>query len=132
MRPIWSQKISREGKKGAEMFEHLPIITDDNYGVLVEKEINVVFDRFQCVGQGVTDLREVTEFGCREFKERNPNLVEVIYSCAYTVAGSLEAMGATPRAANLAGILCLTNILPLLRIIDRSLEAEELERKLMR
>ena len=114
------------------MFEHLPIITDDNYGVLVEKEINVIFDKFKCVGEGVTDLREVTEFGCRELKERNPNLVQVVYSCAYTVAGSLEALGATPRAANLAGILCLTKILPLLRVIDRSLEAQELEQKFMR
>lgn len=113
------------------MFEHLPIISDGDYGVLVEKELNVVFDKFQCVGQGVTDLREVTEFACREFKEHNPNLVEVVYSCALTVAGSLEALGATPMAANLAGILCLTNILPLLRVIDRSLEAQELERKFM-
>jgi len=113
------------------MFEHLPIISDGDYGVLVKKELNEVFDRFQCVGQGVTDLREVTEFGCREFKERNPNLVEVVYSCAFTVAGSLEALGATPRAANLAAILCLTNVLPLLRVVDRAIEVQELERKFM-
>jgi hypothetical protein len=113
------------------MFEHLPIITDENYDVLVEKELNAMFDKFDCIGQGVTDLREVTEYGCREFKEHNPNLVDVVYSCANTVAESLEEMGATPRAANLAGILCLTNILPLLRVIDRSLEAQELERRFM-
>ena len=113
------------------MFEHLPIITDSNYDVLVEKEITTIFDKFECVGQGVTDLQEVTDFACREFKGKNPNLVQVIHSCAFTVAGSLESLGATPRAANLAAILCLTNILPLLRVVDRALEAEELERKFM-
>lgn len=113
------------------MFEHLPIITEGNYDVLVEKEITTIFDKFECVGQGVTDLREVTDFACREFKDSNPNLVQVVYSCAYTVAGSLEALGAAPRAANLAAILCLTNILPLLRVVDRDLEAAELERKFM-
>ena len=111
------------------MFEHLPIISDDDYGVYLEKELDDVFGRFKCLQQDVTDLREVTDYACREFEESNPNLVEIVYSCALTVAKSLEALGAKPESANLAGILCLTNILPLLRIIDRSLEAQELERK---
>ena len=114
------------------MFEHLPVITDDNYDVLVEKELNLVFDKFNCVGQGIVDLLEVAEFGCREFKETNPNMVKAVYSCAMTVSGSLEALGMNPKNANLCGILCLINVLTLLRLIDRSLEAEELERKLMR
>ena len=84
------------------------------------------------MGQGVTDLWEVTEFGCREFKGTNPNMVKAVYSCAMTVSGSLEAIGMNPKNANLCGILCLTNVLTLLRLIDRSLEAQELERKFMR
>ena len=111
------------------MFEHLPIISDDDYGVLVEKEMNTVFDKFSCVAEGITDLREVAEFGCREFKETNLNMVEAVYSCAYTVSGSLEALGMNPKNANLCGILCLTNVLTLLRLIDRSIEAEELEER---
>ena len=111
------------------MFEHLPVISDDDYGVLVTKELSVVLDRFQCLQQGLPDLRTVTDCACQEFRERNPNLVEAIYSCAYTAAGSLEAMGVGPNTSRLAGVLCLTNVLTLLRLVDRSLEAEELERR---
>ena len=111
------------------MFEHLPIISDGDYDVFVEKEFNDVGDRFKCLQQGVTDLREVTEYACQEFEDSNPNLVEVVYSCALAVAKSLEKLGATPESANFAGVSCLTNILPLLRVIDRSLEAQELEQK---
>jgi len=111
------------------MFEHLPIISDGDYGVLVEKELNDVFDRFQCLQKGLLDLRTVTDSACQEFKDRNPNLVEAIYACSFVAAGSLETMGAGPNTSRLAGLLCLTNCLTLLRLIDRSLEAEELERK---
>lgn len=114
------------------MFEHLPIVTDDNYGVLVEKELMVIFERYQCLEQEKLELREVTEYACKDLKKRNPNLVEAIYSCSYTVAGTLEALGASKNAANLAGVLCLTNVLPILRLIDRSLESQELEHKLIR
>jgi hypothetical protein len=114
------------------MFEHLPVVTDDNYGVLVEKELMVLFERYRCLEQGTLDIREVTEYACKDLKERNPNLVEAIYSCSYTVAGTLEALGASKNAANLAGVLCLTNVLPILRLIDRSLESQELEHELIR
>ena len=111
------------------MFTHLPIITDDSYEVLAEKEVSAVFDKFICVKDGVTDLHEITENACREFKEHNPNLVKAIYSSASSIADTLESMGATHGAANLCGIMCLTNVLTLLRLIDRTLEAEELERQ---
>ena len=111
------------------MFEHLPVITDDNYDVFLEKEISAVSERINCLQQGVTDLREVTDYVCRELEDNNPKLVELVYECADTVVKCYEKMGATPESANFAGVICLMNILPLLRVIDRALEAQELERK---
>jgi hypothetical protein len=111
------------------MFKHLPVITDDNYDVLLEKEISAISERINCTQQGVIDLREVTDYACREFEDSNPKLVDVIYDCVWAVTQCLEHEGATPEAANFAGVICLMNILPLLRVIDRSLEAQELERK---
>ena len=114
------------------MFKHLPKISDDDFGVLVEKESSILFNKFECWNQGVTDLWEVTQFACQEFADDNPNMVKAVYACGLTVQESLVALGATPRAGNLCGFLCLTNVLTLLRLIDRSIEAEELEHKFIK
>jgi hypothetical protein len=111
------------------MFEHLPRITDDNYGVLVEKEAHAVFDKFDCVGDGIDDLREVAEYACREFAETNPNMMEAVYACAFVLSGELAGLGMPEKTANLCGILDMISMLTLLRLIDRHLEARALERK---
>jgi len=111
------------------MFEYLPYITEENYDVFLEKEVGDVSDRMECLKQGITDLREVTDYACREFEDSNPKLVDVIYDCVWVVTQFLEHEGAKPESANFAGVICLMNILPLLQVIDRALEAQELERK---
>jgi hypothetical protein len=114
------------------MFEHLPVITDESWDVLVDKEIPVFEERFHCYAESLSDMRKVTEYVCQEMRDYNPNLVKAILTCSHAVAGTLESDGVDPYIARLAGMLCLSNILPLLRLVDRSLEAQELEQKFMR
>ena len=114
------------------MFEHLPKITDDNYNVLVEKETHAVFEKIDCLENGTSDLRQITEYACREFSDRNPNMLEAVYACAFVLSGILEELGMTHNNANLAGILDVVSMLTLLRLIDRHVEAADMEKKFMR
>jgi len=67
----------------------------------------------------------------RSLASNNPLLVKAVRACAYGVAGELEGK-VEPGLEWLAGIVAVPGVLAALRLIDRALEAEELEKRLGR
>lgn len=90
------------------MFENLPIITEESYKVFVDRELLEVLNSLNgCMGQ---------------LRDKNKYLAQAIGAGAVTVAEyftgeTKEMMKADAVAAQLA----------VLRLIDRALEAKELE-----
>ena len=71
---------------------------------------------------------EAIDYACEELAQVNPLLVAV-RAAAYGVAGVL-AGDVEPGVEWQAGIVAVPGILAVLRLIDRALEAKELEQSL--
>jgi len=111
------------------MFEHIPKITDESVNVVLEKELvrfRSIITRCQ---QAEHTLDEVIDMGCEEFAPHNPNLLRAVRGCAFGVFGGLED-DYGPEVAWRAGVLTIPGILAVLRLIDREVEAQEMERRM--
>ena len=72
---------------------------------------------------------EAIDYACEELAQVNPLLVKAVRAAAYGVAGVL-AGDVEPGVEWQAGIVAVPGILAFLRLIDRALEAKELEQSL--
>ena len=90
------------------MFENLPIITEESYRVFVDRELLEVLNSLNgCMGQ---------------LRDRNKYLAQAIGAGAVTVAEGFE--GETKEIVKADAVAAQ---LAVLRLIDRALEAKELE-----
>lgn len=112
------------------MFDYLPMITPENIDVMVFKELPYFRGKLRGCCSGTQTPDEAIKCLCSEFVNTNPLLVNAVRACAYGVAGELqdevEPEGTEWRAAFSA----VAGLLAALRLIDRALEAKELEQRL--
>lgn len=113
------------------MFEHLPVITQDSLDVMVDKELLYFTGLLRRCTEGAETPDEAIDCACEEFSS-NPNLVKAVRACAYGVPDTLRDDGVDGAVAWDAGILAVPGLLAALRLIDRALEAKELEKSLGR
>jgi len=94
------------------MFENLPVITEESYQVFVDQELLEVLNN---LNEYMVLLREL-----------NPYLAQAITAGAVTVAEGFE--GSTQETVMADAV---ATQLAVLRLIDRVLQAKELEAKLL-
>ncbi len=111
------------------MFENIPRITDENLNVMLERELARFKSIITRCQQDEYTLDQVVDTGCEEFGTSNPNLLKAVRACAFGVFGGLED-DYGPEVAWKAGVLTIPGLLVALRLIDRELEAQEIERRL--
>ncbi len=113
------------------MFEHLPIITEASVKVLVDKELPFFIELLKgCVRQSESPDEVIERIASLyEVKDTNPFLVKVVKAAAYGVAGELEGE-VEPGLEWWAGLAAVPGVMAALRLIDRALEAKELEQGL--
>ena len=111
------------------MFEHLPLITDDSFQVMIDGELPYFAELVEGCAREAETADEVIDCACAEFKESNPNLAAAVRGAAYAVAGELEGKVESGVEWQ-AGLAAVPGLLATLRLIDRELEARELEKKL--
>jgi len=112
------------------MFENLPVITEDSVNVMLDKELAYFRDLLKRCTVETKGPDQAIDCACKEFSERNPYLVKAVRACAYGVAKTLEDDGIDGAVAWEAGVLAVPGLLAALRLIDRALEAKELEKRL--
>ncbi|MFO8101205.1 MAG: hypothetical protein R6U37_03415 [Dehalococcoidia bacterium] len=111
------------------MFKHISIISDENLNVMLDKELAYFRSIIERCQQSEYTIDEVVNMACEEFAETNPNLMKAVRACAYGVFGGLEDEYG-PGIAFKAGVLTVPGVLTVLRLIDRQLEAEEMEKRM--
>ena len=111
------------------MFEHIPRITNESLQVMLDTELAHFRSILERCQQGEYSLDDVVNMGCEEFASHNPNLSKAVGACAFGVFGGLEDEYG-PDLAWKAGVLTIPVVLTVLRLIDRQLEAQEMERKM--
>jgi hypothetical protein len=108
------------------MFEHLPKITEDNLRVVSEKEI----DHFKNLLRRCTEVARTSDEAmnclCESLSLINPYLAKAVKATAYAVAKDLEDH-VEPEIAWEAGIITIPGVLAVLRLMDRALEARDIE-----
>ena len=113
------------------MFEHLPKITEGNLGVVAEKEIDYFKGLLTRCSEVTNTPDHVIDCMCRQLNRCNPYLVKAVKASAYSVAGQSEG-DVEAGFEWKAGLACTASLLATLRLIDRALEAQEIEAKLSR
>ncbi len=113
------------------MFEHLPIITEDSVKVMVENELPFFLELLKGSMKGTDSPDEAMERIASLYgvKDSNPFLVKAVKATAYGVAGELEGE-VEPGLEWRAGMAAVPGVMAALRLIDRALEARELEQSL--
>ena len=112
------------------MFEHLPVITEGSVLVMLEKELPYFTERLKTCTAKTETPDQAIDCMCQEFIESNPFLVKATRSCAYGVAGELEGE-VEPEGAEWRAAMCaVAGLLAALRLVDRALEAKELETRM--
>lgn len=94
------------------MFEHLPLITEESYKVFVNRELEDV-------------VNKVDEYN-EELWQENHYLAKAIQGGALTAGEGLEG-----KDKRLAEGWVVTAQLAVLRLIDRAIEAQQLEAELL-
>lgn len=112
------------------MFEHLPVITRDNLNVVTGKEIDWFADLLgRCTQEtGTPDC--AIDCMCDELRRSNPFLVKAVRAAAYAVASQLEG-DVDSGLEWKAGVATVPGVLAALRLIDRALEAKDIEARLI-
>ena len=90
------------------MFEHLPVITEDSYQVFVDQELLEVLNN---INESMAELRASNKY-----------LAQAISAGAVTVAEDFEG-----EAQEIVKADAVASQLMVLRLIDRALEAQQLE-----
>jgi len=116
---------------GIAMFEHLPIVTDESLNVMIDHELIHFEELLRGCTEGALDLDQAVDFACSDLKESNPNLVKAVRACAFGISETLREDGASPDTGRQAGVLAVPGVLSVLRLIDRAIESEKLEGRLI-
>jgi len=111
------------------MFEHLPTVTDESLSVMIDHEIDHFKELLSGCTVGTPALDKAVDIACSEFRDSNPNLVKAVLACAFGVSETLVEDGVSPETAWQAGILTVPGVLSVLRLIDREIESENLEKR---
>lgn len=90
------------------MFEHLPVITEDSYQVFVDQELLEVLNN---INESMAELRASNKY-----------LAQAISAGAVTVAEDFEG-----EAQEIVKADAVASQLMVLRLIDRAIEAQQLE-----
>lgn len=108
------------------MFEHLPIITEDNARGMAENELDYFHDRLrEGTEQSAASESEVFDYCCSELYElNNPYLAKAVGAIVSNVAEELKGK-VDPGAEWRIGLTAVPGALAILRLIDRALESEE-------
>ncbi len=111
------------------MFEHLPVITQGSLDVMVDKELPFFIELLKGCEKGADSPEEAIEHLAflYKIKDSNPLLVKVVEGTAYGVAGELVGK-VKPGLEWTGGMVAVAGVLTALRLIDRELEAIELEK----
>lgn len=112
------------------MFQHLPVITIDSIEAFMAKELPYFADWIKQRWDEVETVDQAVDLACWEFREGNPRLVRGVRACVFAVTNTLVDEGVSDEVASTVGALALADFLALLRLIDRTLEAADLERRL--
>jgi len=111
------------------MFDNIPMITDESLNVMLKTELAQFRSILERCQEDSLTLDEVVEMACEQFADSNPNLRKAVNGCAAGVLGGLEDEYGIEVGWQ-AAVLTIPGVLTVLRLIDRQLEANELEKKL--
>ncbi len=113
------------------MFEHLPVVTEDSLKVMVEKELPDFIELLKgCARWSESPDGAIERIASLyKVKDTNPLLVKAVRAAAYGVAGELVGK-VEPGLEWAGGMAAIPGVLAALRLIDRELEARELEQSL--
>jgi len=114
------------GAQDIAMFEHLPRITEENLDVVTDKEIDYFAELLRHCSKQSETPDEAIDCMCNELNRLNPHLVKAVRGAAYSVAAQLEGEIDTGLEWK-AGVATVPGVLATLRLIDRALEAKQLE-----
>lgn len=117
------------------MFEHLPLITDDNLRVMIDMElphfVDLLLSLWERSPSGTEKPQEKPmDFLRGEFKQSNPNVHKAVNACVRGVAASLMDEGVDEDIAISTGVYAVPGLLAAFCLIDRALVAKELEERL--
>ncbi len=112
------------------MFEHLPVITQGSLDVMVDRELPYFVELLkECYEAETPDDAIKRVLSPYQVNVDNPLLVKVVMAAAYGVAGELQ--GKVEPGLEWAGsMVAVAGLLAALRLIERELEAKELEKKM--
>lgn len=117
-------------KGGVAMFEHLPVITEENFRGMAEKELDSLFGLVKRCAERTEMLDEMVDCIFEELGWVDPWLVSGVKRAAYGVVEMMKTRGnVEPVMAGIAGISTIQGVLFVLRLIDRALETKELEQR---
>jgi len=111
------------------MFESLPTIADDNLNAVVAKEVDHFQNLLERCTKDTSTPDEAISCLCAELFKTNPNLVRAVRGAAYSVFGQLEN-DCSYELAWAGGLSAVPGVLAALRLIDRALEAQQMEAKI--
>lgn len=107
------------------MFEHLPVITKENFDVMKDKDLPEFMKVLKDSTDKVDTLGEMADIMCQPFIESNPLLYKTVHAAAFSGFTMLKGDAADTQLACMH-ILCM--LLLVLRLVDRELEAKELDK----
>ena len=114
------------------MFEHLPRVTEESVTVMMDKELPYFSGLLKRCSEGTENPHDALDRMCAELAlaQDNPWLEKAVRSCAWGVGKSLEGEVEPAGIEWAAAMYAVAGLLATLRLIDRALEAQELEKKL--
>ena len=114
------------------MFEHLPRVTEESVIAMIEKELPYFKDLLKRCSEGTENPDDALDRMCAELglAQDNPWLEKTVRACAWSVGKSLEGEVEPAGVEWTAAMYAVASLLATLRLIDRALEAQELEKKL--
>ena len=111
------------------MFGFLPTITDENLNAVVAKEIDRFQDLLERCTKETSTPNDALNYLCAELFKTNPNLAKAVIGACYCVFKELEE-NCSPEIAWAGGLATAPGVLAALRLIDRALEAQQMESKM--
>ena len=100
------------------MFEHLPLITDENLQAVSDKDLAYLQEL-----QGVYGREGMINRSCEAVKDSNRNVARLVRISAKRLTDTLAASGVAEDVARAAGGATAYVVLGVLSAIDRALQA---------
>jgi len=107
------------------MFEHLPAVTDADVEKMMEDWQNYL-DLMTLSIKRTKTLNEAMDSTCAELSLRNPKLVGAVRNPVFSILGLFKDKGEPERSG--AAMTAVPTVLAVLCLIDRALEAKELDK----